>query len=119
SVKKVTSKDLAEFHSTYYHPNNAILAIVGDVTLKEVMPKLEKAFGDWQKPEVPATTIPTVPQQSASKIVLIDRPGSVQTVLRLGTLGIERTNPDYFAVLLAHAVLRGGPQARLLFDLRQ
>ena len=119
SVKKVTSKDLAEFHSTYYRPNNALLAIVGDVTMKDVMPKIEKAFGDWQKGTVPATTIPAAPEQSAAKIVLIDRPGSVQTVLRLGTLGIERTNPDYFAVLLADAVLGAGPQARLFLNLRE
>ncbi len=119
SVKRVTSKDLAEFHSTYYHPNNAILAIVGDVTMKDVMPKIEKAFGDWQKADVPATTIPSVPEQSGAKIALIDRPGSVQTVLRLGALGIERTSPDYFAVLLADAVLGGGPQARLFLNLRE
>jgi predicted Zn-dependent peptidase len=43
----------------------------------------------------------------------------VQTVLRLGTLGIERTNPDYFAVLLADAVLGAGPQARLFLNLRE
>src|SRR5215217_5921734 len=49
SIKKLTNKDLADFHSTYYRPNNAILAVVGDVTLKDLVPKLEKAFGDWQK----------------------------------------------------------------------
>jgi zinc protease len=97
SIKKLTSKDLADFHSTYYRPNNAILAIVGDVTMKDIMPKLEKAFGDWQKGDVPAATIPPAPAQSESRIYLIDRPGSVQTVLQLGTLGIERTSPDYFA----------------------
>ncbi|HEU4797270.1 MAG TPA: insulinase family protein, partial [Pyrinomonadaceae bacterium] len=48
-----------------------------------------------------------------------DRPGSVQTVLQLGTLGIERTSPDYFAVLLADSVLGGGPQARLFMNLRE
>jgi predicted Zn-dependent peptidase len=119
SIQKLTSKDLAAFHSTYYRPNNAILAIVGDVTMKDVMPKLEKAFGDWQKADVPATTIPAAPEQSASKIFLIDRPGSVQTVLRLGTLGIERTSPDYFAVLLADGVLGSGPSARLFLNLRE
>src|SRR6185369_5147455 len=119
SIKKLTPKDLAYFHATYYHPNNAILAIVGDVTLKEVMPKLETAFGDWQKADVPATTVPSVPEQSGAKITLIDRPGSVQTVLRLGTLGIDRTDPDYFAVLLADAVLGAGPQARLFLNLRE
>ncbi|HKR21019.1 MAG TPA: pitrilysin family protein [Pyrinomonadaceae bacterium] len=119
SIQKLSTKDLAEFHSTYYRPNNSILAIVGDVTLKDVMPKIEKAFGDWQKADVPAATIPAAPAQSASRIVLIDRPGSVQTVLQLGTLGIERTSPDYFAVLMADRVLGGGPSGRLFLNLRE
>jgi predicted Zn-dependent peptidase len=119
SIKRLSSKDLATFHSTYYRPNNAILAIVGDVTLKEVLPKIEKAFGDWQRADVPATTIPSAPSQSASRIFLIDRPGSVQTVLQLGTLGIERTNPDYFSLLLADRILGGGPAARLFMNLRE
>jgi zinc protease len=119
SIKKLTSKDLSEFHSTYYRPNNAILAIVGDVTMKDIMPKLEKAFGDWQKADVPAFTIPAAPAQGEAKIYLIDRPGSVQTVLQLGTLGIERTSPDYFSVLLANRVLGGGPSGRLFLNLRE
>ncbi len=119
SIKKLTTKDLAAFHSAYYRPNNAILAIVGDVTLKELMPKIEKAFGDWQKGDVPATTIPAAPAQADSRIFLIDRPGSVQTVLQLGTLGIERTNPDYFSLLLADKILGGGPAARLFLNLRE
>src|SRR5215212_6234626 len=109
AIKRTTSADLARFHATYYRPNNAMLAIVGDVSLKEIMPKLEKAFGDWQKGDVPAMSIPPAPAPSDARIYLIDRPGSVQTVLQLGTLGIERTSPDYFAVLLADKVLGGGP----------
>jgi predicted Zn-dependent peptidase len=119
SINKVSTKDLMDFHAKYYRPNNAILAIVGDVTMKEIMPKLEKAFGDWQKGDVPATTIPAAPSQGESRIYLIDRPGSVQTVLQLGTLGIERTSPDYFAVLLADRVLGGGPSGRLFLNLRE
>ena len=119
SIKKLTTKDLADFHATYYRPNNAILAVVGDVTMKELMPKIEKAFGDWQKADVPAATIPEVPAQSASRILLVHRPDSVQTVLQLGSLGIERTNPDYFAVLMANRVLGGGPSGRLFLNLRE
>jgi zinc protease len=119
SLKKLTSTDLAEFHAKYYRPNNAILAIVGDVTMKDIMPKLEKAFGTWEKGDVPSTSIPAAPAQGESKIYLIDRPGSVQTVLQLGTLGIERTSPDYFAVLLADRVLGGGPSGRLFLNLRE
>jgi zinc protease len=119
SIKKISSKDLTAFHDQYYRPNNAILAVVGDITMKELMPKVEKAFGDWQKADVPAVTIPPAPAQSESRIYLIDRPGSVQTVLQLGTLGIERTSPDYFAVLLADRVLGGGPSGRLFLNLRE
>jgi len=119
SLKKLTSKDLSEFHSTYYRPNNAIVAVVGDVTMKDLMPKLQKAFGDWQKADVPATNIPSVTAENAATIYLIDRPGSVQTSLQLGTLGIERVSPDYFAVLLADKVLGGGPSGRLFINLRE
>ena len=119
SLKKLSSKDLADFHPKYYRPNNAILAIVGDVTMKEIVPKLEAAFGDWAKGDVPATTIPPAPAQGEARIYLIDRPNSVQTVLQLGNLGIERTSPDYFAVLLADRVLGGGPSGRLFMNLRE
>jgi predicted Zn-dependent peptidase len=119
SIKRIASADLAGFHSTYYRPNNAILTIVGDISLKALMPKLEKAFGDWQKGEVPQTKIPAAPDQAAMKIQLIDRPGSVQTFLQLGNLGIERTNQDYFATLVMNQILGGGPAARLFLNLRE
>ena len=119
SIKRTMSADLARFHSTYYRPNNAMLAIVGDVTLKEIMPKLEAAFGSWQKADVPQTKIPSAPEQGAMRIQLIDRPGSVQTVLQLGNLGIERTSEDYFAVLVMNQILGGGPAARLFLNLRE
>lgn len=119
SISKITTADLAGFHDKYYRPNNAMLAIVGDVTLKEIMPKLEAAFGKWEKRDVPATTIPTVGAAGTALIQLINRPGSVQTVLQLGNLGIERTNPDYFAVAVMNEILGGGPQARLFMNLRE
>ncbi|HEY6122088.1 MAG TPA: pitrilysin family protein [Pyrinomonadaceae bacterium] len=119
SLTRLESKDLAYFHATYYRPNNAILAVTGDVTMKELLPKIEKVFGDWKRADVPATSIPPVPSQTGARIFLIDRPGSVQTVLMLGSLGIERTSADYFPVLLADRILGGGPAARLFMNLRE
>ncbi|HEY6045550.1 MAG TPA: pitrilysin family protein [Pyrinomonadaceae bacterium] len=119
SFKRLTSADLTKFHSTYYRPNNAILAIVGDVTMKQMLPKLEKAFGGWQRADVPAMNIPAAPAQGTARIQLIDRPGSVQTVLQLGNLGIERTNEDYFGMLVMNQVLGAGPAARLFLNLRE
>jgi zinc protease len=119
SIKRMASEDLARFHATYYRPNNAIIAVVGDVTMKELLPKIQRAFGDWQRADIPATNIPAIPAQSNARIYLIDRPGSVQTVLQLASLAIERTDPDYFAVLLANRILGGGPAARLFLNLRE
>ena len=48
-LKSITPDDLAKFHAANYRPNNAVLLIAGDMTLKEVLPKLEKTFGDWEK----------------------------------------------------------------------
>lgn len=119
SLKKTTVEDLARFHATYYRPNNAMINIVGDVTLKEIMPKLEKTFGDWQRADVPGTTIPAAPAQPAAGISLIDRPGSVQTVLYLGNLAIERTDPDYFPLLVMNKVLGADAASRLFLNLRE
>jgi len=100
-------------------PNNAILAVVGDVTLKGILPKIERAFGDWKPGDVPKVAIPEAPPQTAARIHLINRPGSVQTVLQLGLLGIQRTSPDYFPLLVMDKVVGGGPSARLFMNLRE
>ncbi len=119
AIKKITSADLTRFHDENYLPNNSMLAIVGDVTLKEILPKIERAFGDWKSGTAPKTTIPSVPAQGASKIYLINRPGSVQTVFNIGTLAIERTDPDYAAMVVMNRILGGGGSSRLFLNIRE
>jgi len=119
SLKKTTPADLARFHSTYYRPNNAMLTVVGDVKLKEILPKLERAFGDWQRGDVPAQTIPAAATQPDAHIYLINRPGSVQTVLYLGNLGIQRTDPDYFPLVVMNKIVGGDAASRLFLNLRE
>jgi zinc protease len=118
-IKKITAADLARFHDENYIPNNAMLTITGDVTLKEILPKLERAFGDWQGGAAPKTTIPAVPAQGAARIFLINRPGSVQTVFQIGALGIERTDPDYAAMAVMNRILGGGGSSRLFLNIRE
>lgn len=119
SLKQTTVEDLARFHSTHYLPNNAILAIVGDVTLKEVLPKIERAFGNWKRGDEPKTMIPAARDQAKAKLCLIDRKGSVQTALAMGGLAIERTDPDYFAVLVMDRLVGGSTASRLFMNLRE
>jgi zinc protease len=119
NIRKITPADLTRFHNENYVPNNAMLAIVGDVTLKEILPKLERSFGDWKSGAAPKTVIPEAPTQSASKIYLINRPGSVQTVFQIGALGIERTDPDYAAMAVMNRILGGGGSSRLFLNIRE
>jgi len=118
-IQRLTPEMLAKFHSTYYCPNNAMFAIVGDVKPAEIVAKLEKAFTSWQRGEYPPTTIPKAKDTGTTKIYLIDRPGSVQTNLLLGTLTIERADPDYYALQVMNRIVGGGPSARLFRNLRE
>jgi zinc protease len=118
SLKKTTSADLAKFHATHYRSNNAVLLVVGDLTLKDLKPRVEKLFGDWEPGPIPKATVPEVPSQSKAQIHLVDRPDSVQTVLNLGNLGIPRVHPDYFPLLVMNRIL-GGPMGRLFLNLRE
>jgi zinc protease len=120
SLKRTTTETLAKFHAEHYLPNNSLLAIVGDVKLAEITPKLERAFGDWKQASAPKTTIPTAAAAyTKPRIILIDRPGSVQTYLQLGNLSIERTDPDHYAMQVMNRILGGGGTARLQRNLRE
>ena len=119
SINRAKSADLASFHATYYRPNNAMLVMIGDTTLNQIMPKLKKAFGDWQRQSTPSTTILGAPASPPASIHLINRPGSVQTSFFIGNLSVERTDPDYFALLVMNQILGGGPASRLFLNLRE
>jgi len=118
-IEQLTPEILQKFHALHYRPNNAIFAISGDVKPAEVVAKLEKAFASWKPGEVPKTVIPKAPEAAAGKIYLIDRPNSAQANVVLGTLAIERTDPDYFPLEVMNQVLGGGPAARLFLNLRE
>lgn len=118
-IQNLTPEILQKFHAVYYRPNNAIFAISGDVKPAEVVGKIEKAFVSWKPGEVPQTEIPKAPEQTAGKVYLIDRPNSAQVNVVLGTLAIERTDPDYFPLEVMNQVLGGGAAARLFLNLRE
>ena len=119
AINKITPADLIKFHDTNYVPNNASLYIAGDATLKEMLPKLEKLFGEWKPGSVKQPTLPPVPAQAETKIHLINRPGSVQTVLQIASLSLERTSPDYVAMAVMNRILGVGPPSRLFLNIRE
>ncbi len=119
ALQSLTREDLAAYHDKYYRPNNTILIAHGDLTLKELVAKLERVFGSWPKGEVEAVPLPSLSPPSKARVVLVDRPGSVQASLWVGGLGIERNSDDYFPMLVMNRILGGGPASRLFLNLRE
>ena len=119
AIKSLTSEDLVQFHGVYYRPNNAFLAVLGDVTMKQLLPKIERAFAGWQQRTVSPFAIPQPKSPDKTHITLVNRPGSVQTSLLLGHLSVERTHPDYFPLLVMNHILGGDAAARLFLNLRE
>ena len=117
SIGRITRDDLVEFHRRYYAPNNCILAIVGDVEAADAFAAAARVFGTWERSELvlPAASPPPPP---ARRIVVVDMPGAVQTVIRVGHLGIARTDADYLAVDVGVRILGGEGGNRLQQVLR-
>jgi zinc protease len=119
AIRDVASADLAKYHAAHYKPNNAFLVAYGDLRMRELTARLERAFGTWTKAAVTQAQVAPVSPPARARVMLIDRPNSVQTSLWLGSLGIERDDPDYFAVLVMNHILGGGPASRLFLNLRE
>jgi zinc protease len=112
TIASITRQDLVAFHKSWFGANNAILAVVGDVSAEEAFAGAERAFGTWAKTELSAATYPD-PPPSARRVVVIDRPGAVQTEIRVGNVGLPRKHKDFLALELAINILGGEGGNRL------
>jgi zinc protease len=119
SISKLTPADLRKFHDAWFKPNNATLIIVGDTTLKEITPKLEKLFAVWKSGDVPKKNLATVDHQKKSAVYLIDRPGSIQSVILAGHVGLPKSDPDNIAIETMNTVLGGAFTSRINMNLRE
>jgi zinc protease len=117
SLARITREDLRDFHGKYFAPNNAILALVGDITIDEAMSAVERVFGDWQKQTIQSPVF-TAPPKAARRVVVVDKPDAVQTAVRVGQLGVPRKTNDYMALDEAIRILGGEGSNRLFRVLR-
>jgi len=119
SVSKLSRADLVKFHETWFRPNNSTLIVVGDTTLKEITPALEKHFAGWKSGEVPRKNVTTVPFPSKSQVYLIDKPDAIQSVIVAGVVAPPRSTPDEIAIEAMNAALGGTFGARVNMNLRE
>lgn len=118
-LSAITPKDLAEFHRTYFRPNNAILAVVGDLTQDEARQWVTKTLGAWAAAPIPALKLPPIPPLKQRKVAVIDKDISQANII-LGTLGIKRQNPDFYALQVMNYILGGGGfSSHLMEDIRE
>jgi zinc protease len=119
SLQQATPEALKGFHEKYYAPNNAILAVAGDVTVAQAKELAAKYFGAWKNHPVPAASVGAVPSPAGAKVLLVDRPGSVQSNILAGAFSLRRADPDYIPLSVTNRVLGGGAAARLFTNLRE
>jgi predicted Zn-dependent peptidase len=103
-----------------YQPGHATLVVAGDVTGDDVVPLLEKHFAAWRGSGPPArAAVPVAPQPAQSQITIVDIPGAEQSVIRIGSVGVPRSTPDYFPLQVLNTVLGGSFTSRLNQNLRE
>ena len=113
SLSAISRADLQAFHKRWFGANNAILAIVGDVPPEAAFKEAQRAFGAWGRVDADeAGKMPDVPS-ATRRVVVIDRPGAVQTEIRVGHVGLPRKHRDFLALDIAMKILGGEGGNRL------
>jgi len=117
SLLRLTREAILRFYRAYYHPNNAILTIVGDISAEEVKTKLLPNLATWPVGEIPKISF-TPSFAKDPKAVKIDR-GITQANIVIGHAGVSRDNPDYYALTVMNYILGGGGfSSRLVEEIR-
>ncbi|MBI4328226.1 MAG: insulinase family protein [Chloroflexi bacterium] len=119
SVTKMTRADMEKFYQTWFKPNRGTLIVVGDTTLGEIVPKMEKLFKDWQQGETPTKNISTVEHHPKQVVYLMDRPGSIQSIIFAGHVALPKANPDEIAIGSMNTILGGMFTSRVNMNLRE
>ncbi|WP_392542837.1 M16 family metallopeptidase [Oryzobacter telluris] len=122
TIGSLTREDVVAFHARAVGPQGATVVLAGDLTDVDVRGVLDATLGTWRAPghtPVPRPTAP-VPAPDRTRIVVVDRPGSVQTEIIVGAPGPDRSTPHGWAPHpVVSFVLGGSPGARLDAVLRE
>jgi predicted Zn-dependent peptidase len=121
TIKSFTPDDLRGFYASTFRPDNAALIVVGDVNADAALPLFESNFGAW-KPQGPAAAqvkLPPVTAPAKRMVYLLDKPGAAQSQIRIGSIGVPRSTPDYFPIQVMNTILGGSFTSRLNNNLRE
>jgi zinc protease len=118
SVAAISREALVRFWEEGYSPQHSALVVAGDLTERELLRLAETYFGGWTG-TVKQVLPPEKVQGGGRRIILIDKPGIPQSVLRIGHMGVERAHPDYVPIDVMNTTLGGLFSSRINLNLRE
>jgi len=119
TVEKLSREEVTRFHSQRFMPEGTAVVIAGEIGISKAMDLASSRLGDWSVPASQPPAKVTAPRSAARQVVIVDRPGSVQSEIRVGHIGVDRSTPDYFSILVMNAILGGAFSSRLNLNLRE
>ncbi len=119
TVEKLKRENLVEFYNHWFKPNNATLAVVGDISMDELVSTLEEKFGNWKEGEVPERNVATVNDKKGNVLYLMDRPQSLQSIVIAGYITKPYGEVSEIALEAMNNVLGGTFTSRLNMNLRE
>lgn len=119
SVKAMRRDDVVGFYNANYRPGGSTLIVAGDVNAKTLLPKLEKAFAGWSGKSPELSKIGNLTMTAKPGIYFVDKPGAAQSSVSIGQVGVDRSNPDFYALQVMNTILGGGSAGRLFLNLRE
>ena len=121
AIRALSRDDLVAEHAAWVRPDNARVFVVSDLPLSEITTRLERTFGDWRAPAVPRGTkaFPADIPATTSRIVLIDRPQSPQSIIYGGAVLPLSGTDDLLTLNAANSVLGTDFLSRINADLRE
>lgn len=117
TIASITRDDLLAFHKRTVHPNNIIVALIGDFDSAKMEQRLRTAFASWPKgPQVAKPAMTGTPAKPG--LYFINKEDVTQANIAMVHAGIERNNPDYYPVVVMNEIFSGGFSGRLMQQLR-
>lgn len=104
TVSKISREDVVAFYDQHYRPNDAIIAVVGDVDSDEMLSKLKSRFANWQPKELVRPELPSTSRRKNRLLQLVDKEVT-QSTIYIGNPAMSRNNPDFYAAILLDHVL--------------
>lgn len=119
SVTGITRDQLVKFHQNWLRPNNATLIVVGDITMDEIKPRLENLLKNWKSGQVPKKNIAEVKLPAKPVIYLMDRPGSIQSLVLTGSITAPFGQYNEASVNLMNSIIGGEFTSRINMNIRE